>query len=123
MTRSGSTAWRRFLRIIDQLVGLADVWAGNHGRSKARLATIVVNDGNFFKRIEKTENCNLNTFEKFLSFFRDPANWPDDIIPDAAVRLLEQLDNISTEPTEVGGKSHPVTGVAIDPALLAGEVA
>ena len=111
------------MRIIDQLVSIADVWAESHGRSKARLATIVVNDGNFFKRIEETENCNLNTFEKFLFFFRDPANWPDDNIPEAAVRLLEQLGNISTEPTETGGKSHPVTGEAINPALLAGEAA
>lgn len=111
------------MRIIDQLVGIADVWAESHGRSKARLATIVVNDGNFFKRIEETENCNLNTFEKFLSFFREPANWPDNIIPKAAVRLLEQLDNISTEATGTDGKNQPVTGSPPATALIAGEAA
>lgn len=83
--------------MIDQLILLADTWASSNNRSKARLATIVVNDGKFFKRIAASENCNLVTFEKFLNFFRDGRNWKDGCIPEAAVLLLERLENISTD--------------------------
>lgn len=85
------------MRIIDQLVALADIWSRSNKRSKARLSTIVVNDGNFFKRIEVSGNCNLVTFEKFLNFFRDGKNWKDNVIPSDAAELLAMLENIATE--------------------------
>ena len=38
------------------------------GTSKARLATVVVNDGKFFDRIEDGGTCTLTTYENFIAY-------------------------------------------------------
>ena len=61
------------------------------GISKARLASIVVNDGKFFDRIERGGSFTANTYERFMAHFartdarRDAAfeakpggRWPKD---------------------------------------------
>ncbi len=39
------------------------------GISKARLASIVVNDGKFFDRIERGGGFTADTYERFMSYF------------------------------------------------------
>lgn len=39
--------------------------------SKARLATLVANDGKFFDRIEGGGGLTLKMYERFLAYFRD----------------------------------------------------
>lgn len=85
------------MRLIDQLQAMANIWAETNERSLSRLATIVVNDGHFFERIGRKRDCNTQTFEKFLIFFRVPGNWPDDSIPHAAAGLLDNFANIAME--------------------------
>lgn len=93
--------------MIDQLVHLATIWADANSRSRSRLATLVVNDGKFFDKVEmQGAGCTVATFEKFLLFFRDGANWPEGRIPEAACDLLDNFSNIaltsSAHPGETG---------------------
>lgn len=85
------------MRLVDHLQELARLWGEASGRSLSRLATRVVNDGDFFRRLDRGGGFKDATFEKFLGFFRDGANWPDNVIPLAAVELLDRLENIAVE--------------------------
>jgi len=51
--------------ILDRSVA----YCAGRGISKARLATIVVNDGKFFVRIEAGGGFTIETYQKFMSFF------------------------------------------------------
>lgn len=85
------------MRMTDQLLQLATIWGDVSRRSLSRLATRVQNDGRFFDRLQETGTCTTKTFEKFLTFFRDAGNWPDNIIPQAALELLDNFENIASE--------------------------
>lgn len=93
------------MHIIGQLLRLADIWAAASGRSQARLATIVVNRGHFFEALAKGGDCGTETFEKFLHYFRDGANWRDGRIPQEAADLLDNFANIAVEDAESTGKA------------------
>lgn len=86
------------MEFIAQLVRLGEIWSETNGRSLARLSTIVANNGQLFTQISKPgATCTVATYAKFLSFFRDGANWPDGRIPHAATELLDNFANIATE--------------------------
>lgn len=86
------------MRIAEQLVELAKIWSRANDKSIARLATIVVNRGHFFDSdIDTMSRAGIQTFEKFLRFFRDGGNWEGGVIPAAAVDLLDNFENIATE--------------------------
>jgi hypothetical protein len=58
------------------------------GKSLSRVATIVVSSGAFFNRLRDGKTFSVTNLEKFASWFRVPANWPDRSIPrDAATAL------------------------------------
>lgn len=99
--------------MIDQLLGLAEIWCRAADRSRARLSTVVINDGKFFDKIElRGAGCTVATFEKFLSFFRDGANWPEGRIPLAACDLLDNFSNIATEAENSPGKSSDLAAAS-----------
>lgn len=99
------------MQFIDQLVRLAEVWSATDGRSLARLSTIVADNGRFFGQLNRPgSTCTVATFEKFLSFFRDPANWPGGDIPGDAADLLGNFANIATGEAGTSGKSDDFTG-------------
>lgn len=83
--------------MIDQLVQLSTIWSETNDRSLARLATIVANEGGLFNRLARGGRLTTETFELFLSFFRDGDNWKGGHIPAAAVDLLDNFENIATE--------------------------
>lgn len=86
------------MRIAEQLVRLAEIWCEANDRSLSRLATIVINRGHFFDSDHDTmARSSMQTFEKFLTFFRDGGNWKGGRIPSAAVDLLDNFENIATE--------------------------
>lgn len=85
------------MRLVDHLLSLADIWARASDRSTARLATVVAKDGGLFPRIADGGSITLATFEKFLTYFRDAANWPDHVIPPDAAALLAALPNGAAE--------------------------
>lgn len=101
------------MRIVEQLVELARIWAEANEKSLSRLATIVINRGHFFETsIDQMNRSGMQTFEKFLIFFRDGGNWKGGRIPDAAVALLDNFENIATEAGASSGKSGDVTDAA-----------
>ena len=68
-----------------------DAVATHSGRSLARVATIVANNGSFFDRLERGATCTARNLERFAAHFGDPANWPNGIIPDAAAVALSSI--------------------------------
>jgi hypothetical protein len=61
------------------------------GKSLARVATIVVNSGSFFNRLQAGKGCSVQNFGRFASWFRSAANWPDGFIPHDAVAALTSI--------------------------------
>jgi hypothetical protein len=57
-----------------ELLSLADAFCATKGMSKARLATLVANDGKFFRRIEGGGGFTVRTHERCMAWF--VANWP-----------------------------------------------
>lgn len=58
------------------------------GRSLSRVATIVLSSGTFFERLRHGKTFTVTSLEKMAAWLRDPANWPDAVIPaDAALAL------------------------------------
>jgi hypothetical protein len=82
----------RALTLIERLMRLGVLWAEANGRSPARLATIVANDGKLFDRLAGGATCTIATFERFIVFLRDPANWPAAGMPDEATGLLGSVE-------------------------------
>ncbi len=98
--------------MIEQLVQLAAIWSRANDRSLSRLATIVLNRGHFFESLDRGGDCGTETFEKFLLFFRDGANWPDQRVPQDAADLLDNFENIAVEAAASTGKSEDLTAAA-----------
>jgi hypothetical protein len=61
----------------DKLIADAEAFCAQAGISKARLATIVANDGKFFTRIEGGKDCTLGMYERFQRYFRERATGKD----------------------------------------------
>jgi hypothetical protein len=60
-----------------QLLCLASAYRAATGRSEARVATIVHNQGTFFRRIAGGAGCSVDTYLKFKQWFSD--NWPEEV--------------------------------------------
>ena len=74
------------------------------GKSLSRVATIVVSSGAFFNRLRNGKTFSVNNLEKFASWFRVPANWPDHTIPlDAVAALI----SIGRPPLPTDTLPHP----------------
>ncbi len=52
-----------------ELLAKAELHCERAGISKARLATIVVNDGKFFDRVAAGGSLTVKTYERFMAFF------------------------------------------------------
>lgn len=58
-----------------ELLAQADEYCATARISKARLATLVANDGKFFDRIEGGGGLTIKMYERFLTYFRaNPAS-------------------------------------------------
>lgn len=89
------------MTLIERIERLAALWSEATGRSVATLSTQVVNDGKFFARLEQSGKCSTASWERFLDYFRAPANWPEELIPEAARQLLSELEPIATAPSAI----------------------
>jgi hypothetical protein len=89
------------------------------GKSLPRVATIVVNSGTFFTRLRAGSTFSVANLEKFATWFRVPANWPDHAIPGAAVAALT---SIGRPPLPTNTMPHPYrtdnAPVDCDPAAV-----
>jgi hypothetical protein len=61
------------MNLKDQLLAAAQDYCTARRISKARLATVVVNDGKFFDRIENGGGFTIRTYEKFMAYFDSQA--------------------------------------------------
>lgn len=52
------------------LLTTADRFCAHKGISKARLATVVANDGKFFDRVSKGGGVTIKMYERFMDHFR-----------------------------------------------------
>lgn len=109
---------------IDRLNAVAAEWCAESGRSTARLATLVVNDGKFFERLgEVGKTTTTATLEKFARYFLDPVNWPGREIPAAAndfahVMGVAHAAGVTAGPGAASpdNASHPIGAQTPDPA-------
>lgn len=71
-----------------RLLLLAHTYCAAANLSMARVATLVHNQGAFFKRLEEGAGCTVDTYEKCLQWFSDhwPAEtpWPEGVMRPAA---------------------------------------
>lgn len=68
-----------------QLLTLCSAYAARTGLSEARIATLVANDGKFFRGIRGERSCTVDTYLKVQGWFG--ANWPADLAwPDGCDR-------------------------------------
>lgn len=67
--------------LVDELLSRADHYCARSKLSRARIATLAVNDGDFFRRVEAGGTLTIKTYEKFMA-------WLDE----AGQRLDEQGD-------------------------------
>lgn len=74
------------LRIIAESYGKAIAISG--GMSLARVATLVVNRGSFFKRLEHDTSFSAKNLDRFASWFRNEDHWPNNSIPEDAAAAL-----------------------------------
>lgn len=65
------------MTLREKLIEQADAFCEQHGISKARLATIVANNGKFFRSLEDGGDCTTGMYERFQSVFSDPKSWED----------------------------------------------
>ncbi len=65
--------------------------AAHGGKSLARVATIVVNNGAFFNRLREGKPFLVHNLEKFAAWFREPGNWPNLSIPHDAAAALTSI--------------------------------
>jgi len=103
--------------LIERLLRLGTLWADASNRSTATLATIVVNDGKLFERLEAGKTCTIDTFERFLSFLGNPANWPvaSGISAEAAELLASvRMDAASDHPNIITAADGSATGGKFD---------
>ncbi len=63
------------MTLRDNLISGAEKFCNKHGISKARLATIVTNNGKFFKLLEGGGDCTTGVYERFQTVFEDPGAW------------------------------------------------
>ena len=56
------------MSLRETLLATADDWCRQKGMSKARLATLAVNDGKFFDRVGQGGDCTLQTYEKLMRY-------------------------------------------------------
>ena len=52
-----------------QLLAVAGEYRKRTGLSYARIATVVINDGKFFDRLQNGGSCTIATWERFMDFF------------------------------------------------------
>lgn len=53
------------------LLAKADDYCATAKISRARLATLVANDGKFFDRVEAGGGLTIKMFERFMAYFRE----------------------------------------------------
>lgn len=59
----------------EQLLAVANAYSQASGRSLARVATLIHDQGALFKKLEAGGSCTIDTFDKAMRWFSD--HWPE----------------------------------------------
>lgn len=59
------------------LLTVARAYSAASGRSLARVATLIHDQGALFKKLDAGGSCTIDTYDKAMRWFSD--NWPDDL--------------------------------------------
>lgn len=59
------------MTVKERLIQEAEAYCRRAGITRARLATVVMNDNKFFSRLEKGGGFTVTTYERFMRFFAD----------------------------------------------------
>ena len=87
------------MTLKDQLLAVARAYTAATGRSLARVATIVRNDGKFFYRLAAGGDCGTGVYELCMAWFA--AHWPVGAPwPDGVADPREDKQKESAESTE-----------------------
>lgn len=76
-----------------QLIVAATTYSEVTGLSLARISTVVMNNGKFFKLLleNNSKDCTTGTYEKFMAYFA--AHWPEGTpMPDAVAAAKAALE-------------------------------
>lgn len=78
------------MTLISQILAVADVFCSARGLSKARVSTLVFNDGKRLARLANGRDLNTGSYESAMAWFS--SNWPAEAawpaaVPRPAIRL------------------------------------
>lgn len=65
------------MTLREKLIKDASTFCAEKGISLARLATIVVNNGKFFKALQADGDCTTQVYERFQVIFDDEQAWTE----------------------------------------------
>jgi succinyl-CoA synthetase beta subunit len=87
------------MTLIEKMLRVAELWAEAQGHSStSRLSNIVANDGRVLAKLAEGGGATISTIDKFVVYLREPANWPEGMVPFEAAELLAAIGHISTLP-------------------------
>lgn len=96
--------------LLDRLALSARLWSEATGRSLGALASVVVNHGSFFERLESPgASTTTVTLEKFARFLVDPANWPDAAVPGEVIAFGHVTGVTPTTPAPSRGNADDLS--------------
>lgn len=85
------------MRLEDYLIRLGEIWCGATDLKETTLGARLANDGKLFGRLRSGGEVMTGRFQDFLHFFRNGDNWPGGRVPQDAVDLLDNFENIAIE--------------------------
>lgn len=98
-------------RLLDRLLAAATAWSEANDRTIGALASIVVNHGSFFDRLESPgASTTTATLEKFARFLGDPAQWPDGAVPDVVAGFVHAVGVSPEGATAATGLTGEMSG-------------
>lgn len=110
------------MHIEHHLLKLGEIWCVRADRAMSTLGIKIANDGKFFDRVRRGA-VSVDTFGMAMAFFKEGANWPDGVIPDAAVSILDLFENIACEAAcatgQIGDLSRPDDAGCAEPGVAA----
>lgn len=101
------------MSLVSHLLVIADIFCAGRGLSRARVSTIVFNDGKRLDRLAQGKGLQINTYERAMLWFAanwpEGADWPSDVprpdMPTLAPDAPGENDNPAAEsltPEECG---------------------
>lgn len=90
----------------NHIVALADAYCAATGRSAARVATLVHNQGRFIDNLRAGKGCSVATYNKVLQWFDD--HWPSSVAwPEGVPRPAQQKHDTNSDGRAFDREARP----------------